>query len=86
MILILLCSVYLVDQAHYGRKDPSSEAKVKEIFKSSNIDLPQRFEEYEAKTYESLNKLIQQIDDHVPRGLKQEVFKTFLAKIYKRSK
>ncbi|KAG0143362.1 hypothetical protein CROQUDRAFT_66289 [Cronartium quercuum f. sp. fusiforme G11] len=73
-------------EAHYGRKDPVSENEVKQIFQADNINLTKRFEEYEAETYKKINDLIKEIDDSSPSGLKQEVFKTFLAKIYKRSK
>ncbi|KAH9823808.1 isoprenoid synthase domain-containing protein [Melampsora americana] len=71
---------------NYGRKNPESEKKVKEIFSAENINLPKRYSEYETETYERLNSLISEIDDSIKGGLKQDVFKTFLAKIHKRSK
>jgi farnesyl diphosphate synthase len=69
---------------NYGRKDPQSEAKVKEVFAQAPISIPERFEKYEQETYGELTSLIEGIDES--RGLKKEVFRSFLAKVYKRSK
>ncbi|EGG11672.1 uncharacterized protein MELLADRAFT_41913 [Melampsora larici-populina 98AG31] len=71
---------------HYGKKNPESEKKVKEIFSAENIDLSKRYQEYESESYQKLNGLISEIDDSIQGGLKQDVFKNFLAKIYQRSK
>jgi farnesyl diphosphate synthase len=73
----------VLDQ-HYGRKDASSEAKVKEVFSASNIDVAGRFKKYEQQSYEELTALISKIDES--KGLKQEVFTSFLQKVYKRTK
>ncbi|MBW0474903.1 hypothetical protein O181_014618 [Austropuccinia psidii MF-1] len=70
--------------AHYGQKNPESEAKVKDVFNSPEVDLKKRFEEYEDESYKSINALIEKIDES--QGLKKDVFKTFLGKIYKRIK
>ncbi|GAA5828829.1 hypothetical protein JCM3766R1_003833 [Sporobolomyces carnicolor] len=70
---------------NYGVKNSESEAKIKAVYKE--LDLARQFEEYEASSYEQLNKLINEIpaqgsDD----GLKREIFQSFLAKVYKRQK
>jgi farnesyl diphosphate synthase len=69
---------------NYGRKSPESEAKVKEVFAQAPISIPERFEKYEGETYTELSSLIEGIDES--RGLKKEVFTSFLEKVYKRSK
>lgn len=69
---------------NYGRKDAASEAKVKEVFKASNIDVEGRFKKYEAESYQNLMKLIDTVDES--KGLKREVFVSFLNKVYKRTK
>ena len=69
---------------NYGRKSSESEAKVKEVFAQQPIDIPGRFEKYEGETYKELTDLIEGIDES--RGLKKEVFTSFLEKVYKRSK
>lgn len=73
------------NQENYGVKNSESEAKIKAVYKE--LDLARQFEEYEASSYEQLNKLINEIpaqgsDD----GLKREIFQSFLAKVYKRQK
>nr|ODN86386.1 farnesyl diphosphate synthase [Cryptococcus depauperatus CBS 7841] len=70
---------------NYGRKDSACEARVKELFSQAPISIPQRFEKYEKDSYEKLNTLIGEVDEE-KTGLKKEVFKSFLAKVYKRSK
>ncbi|KAL7593880.1 farnesyl diphosphate synthase 2 [Lactuca sativa] len=65
---------------NYGRKDPGSVAKVKELYNSLNLQGV--FEEYENKTYE---KLVKSIETHPSKPV-QAVLKSFLAKIYKRQK
>ncbi|KAH9466825.1 hypothetical protein MJO28_000559 [Puccinia striiformis f. sp. tritici] len=71
-------------EAHYGRKDKLSEQKIKEVFESNEVNLSKRFTEYEQDSYTQLNQLIDQIDEDL--GLKKELFRAFLAKIYKRIK
>ncbi|KAH9451502.1 hypothetical protein Pst134EA_025456 [Puccinia striiformis f. sp. tritici] len=71
-------------EEHYGRKDKLSEQKIKEIFESNQVNLTKRFSDYEHDSYSKLNKLIDQIDENL--GLKKELFRAFLAKIYKRIK
>ena len=69
---------------NYGRKDSESESKVKAVFAQEPISIPERFEKYEQETYGELTQLIENIDES--RGLKKEVFRSFLEKVYKRSK
>ncbi|WWC93659.1 hypothetical protein V866_000494 [Kwoniella sp. B9012] len=70
---------------NYGQKDSEKEAKIKAIFSQEPISIPQRFEAYEKESYEKINGLIESVDEE-GTGLKKEVFKSFLAKVYKRSK
>jgi len=69
---------------NYGRKSSESEAKVKEVFAQAPISIPERFEKYEGETFTELTQLIEGIDES--KGLKREVFTSFLEKVYKRSK
>ena len=71
----------LLDTA-YGRKDAELEAKVKALYKE--LDLENKYKEYEEKTVGDIRKKIAAIDESA--GLKKDVFETFLSKIYKRSK
>jgi farnesyl diphosphate synthase len=71
-------------KAHYGRKDKTSESKIKEIFNSDEVNLKQRYEEHEEESFAKLNGLIEQIDESL--GLKKDLFRAFLAKIYRRTK
>ncbi|KDN34476.1 hypothetical protein RSAG8_12414, partial [Rhizoctonia solani AG-8 WAC10335] len=68
---------------HYGRKDAAAEARIKELY--TELELPRRYQEYEQAQYEKLNALIDVIPE-VEGGLKRDVFRSFLSKIYKRSK
>ncbi|KZT53665.1 terpenoid synthase [Calocera cornea HHB12733] len=68
---------------NYGRKDAACEAKVKEVFLA--VDIPGKYAVYEQESYEKINGLINAIDE-TPGGLKRDVFRAFLAKIYKRTK
>ncbi|OXG49290.1 farnesyl diphosphate synthase [Cryptococcus neoformans] len=70
---------------NYGRKDSNCEARVKELFSQAPISIPERFEKYEKESYEKIIALIEQVDEE-KTGLKKEVFRSFLAKVYKRSK
>ncbi|KAG8739158.1 Farnesyl pyrophosphate synthetase [Ceratobasidium sp. 414] len=67
---------------NYGRKDSATEAKVKELY--HELELPRRYNEYEQATYVKLNELIDAVPEET--GLKRDVFRSFLSKIYKRSK
>lgn len=69
---------------HYGKKDPQSEAKVKEIFNAKNIDVEGRFKAYEAESHRMLMGMIDAL--HEKEGLKKQVFIEFLNKVYKRTK
>ncbi|KAI9439016.1 farnesyl diphosphate synthase [Lactarius indigo] len=74
--------------ANYGRKDPSAEARVKEVFREVGVDA--EYVEYEAQTYERINALIDTVPEvQSPNGdavLRRTVFRAFLEKIYKRTK
>ncbi|KAM7499028.1 hypothetical protein LguiA_023442 [Lonicera macranthoides] len=65
---------------NYGKEDPTSVAKVKELYKT--LKLEDVFAEYESKSYK---KLINFIEAHPSKAV-QEVLKSFLGKIYKRQK
>ena len=67
----------------YGIKDSAAEARVKEIYRDLNIQ--GRFDEYEKESYAKLNALIEGVDEN-KTGLKKEVFRSFLEKVYKRTK
>jgi farnesyl diphosphate synthase len=68
--------------ANYGRKDDAAEAKVKEVF--HELDLQNVYQNYEESRVGEIKQMIAAVDES--EGLKKEVFETFLAKIYKRSK
>nr|ADK12004.1 farnesyl diphosphate synthase [Aralia elata] len=65
---------------NYGKDDPASVAKVKELYHT--LKLQDVFAEYESKSYDKLIKLI---EAH-PSQAVQAVLKSFLGKIYKRQK
>ncbi|GAA5957022.1 hypothetical protein JCM3765_005383 [Sporobolomyces pararoseus] len=70
---------------NYGVKNSESEAKIKAVYKE--LELARQFQEYEASSYEQLNKLINEIPEGGSEdGLKREIFQSFLAKVYKRQK
>ncbi|ORY84720.1 isoprenoid synthase domain-containing protein [Leucosporidium creatinivorum] len=69
---------------NYGQKDAKCEAAVKAVF--LELELPARFEQYEADSYKRINALIESIPEQGEEGLKREVFQSFLAKVYKRQK
>lgn len=68
---------------NYGRKDAEKEKKVKVVF--AEIGVGKVYEEYEERVVNELKQKIGEIVE-VDGGLKREVFESFLAKIYKRSK
>jgi farnesyl diphosphate synthase len=67
---------------NYGRKDAACEARVKVVF--NEIGLPDKFAKYESESYAKLNALIDGVDEG--EGVKREVFRSFLDKVYKRTK
>ena len=71
-------------QANYGQRNSASENLVKEVYKE--IGIAGLFEEYEARSYKEINALIETIPEAGGDGLKREVFESFLAKVYKRTK
>ncbi|XP_071725719.1 farnesyl diphosphate synthase 2-like [Rutidosis leptorrhynchoides] len=65
---------------NYGRKDPATVAKVKELYHTLNLQGV--FEDYENTSHE---KFIKSIEAHPSKAV-QAVLKSFLGKIYKRQK
>jgi len=74
--------------ANYGRKDSEAEERVKEVFREVGVD--GYYEQYEAEAYARINALIDAVPEvKSPCGgavLRRAVFRTFLEKIYKRTK
>lgn len=68
-----------VMEEHYGRPDPDSIAKVKDLYKE--LGLPATYRAYEDSTSSMIRIHIQQIS----RGLNHNVFFKFLDKIHRRS-
>ncbi|XP_064113250.1 farnesyl pyrophosphate synthase-like [Macrobrachium nipponense] len=68
-----------VMEEHYGRSDPDSIAKVKDLYKE--LGLPATYRAYEDSTSSMIRIHIQQIS----RGLNHNVFFKFLEKIHRRS-
>ncbi|KAF3395972.1 Farnesyl pyrophosphate synthase [Penicillium rolfsii] len=66
----------------YGRKDKEQELKVKKIF--DDLKLEKVYKEYEEKVVGELRAKIAAVDETT--GLTKEVFESFLAKIYQRTK
>lgn len=64
---------------HYGKDDDASVAKVKELYKT--LDLESVYKTYEEAVYKSINETIAKVE-HVPPA----VFTDLLGKIYKRDK
>jgi farnesyl diphosphate synthase len=67
---------------NYGQKDDAKEAKVKQLY--LELGLEKRYQEYEEKRVGELRTMMAAVDES--QGLKKEVFESFLAKIYRRSK
>ena len=67
---------------NYGRKDGEKEKKVKELYQELKLD--EVFRDFEEERVKEIRSKIAQTDES--QGLKKEVFESFLAKIYKRSK
>ncbi|KAF8203335.1 isoprenoid synthase domain-containing protein, partial [Pholiota molesta] len=66
---------------NYGRKDAEKEKKIKALFEE--LGIRGVYAEYEERVVGSLNQKIDEIVE-VEGGLKREVFRSFLSKIYKR--
>lgn len=69
-------------EENYGQKDDAKEAVIKKLY--DDMSLKAQYEEFEEKRAGEIRALIENVDES--EGLKKEVFKTFLNKIYKRSK
>jgi farnesyl diphosphate synthase len=74
--------------ANYGRKDTEAEERVKQVFREVGVD--GYYERYEAEAYARINALIDAVPEvKSPCGeavLRRAVFRTFLEKVYKRTK
>ncbi|KII90497.1 hypothetical protein PLICRDRAFT_136766 [Plicaturopsis crispa FD-325 SS-3] len=81
--------------ANYGQKSAENEAAVKKVFEE--LDIRGRYATYEEDAYKRVNGLIETIPEsgapgknagskEEPAVLKREVFRSFLDKIYKRTK
>ena len=81
-LLIVTPEQRKVLEENYGQKDSTKEAAVKKLY--DELKLEQLYQEFEEKRVAELRELISKVDE--TEGLKKEVFETFLAKIYKRSK
>lgn len=71
-------------KANYGQRNSTSEAAVKAVY--IELGLKADFEKYEEESYKKIIGLIESIPAAGGDGLKREVFKSFLDKVYKRSK
>ena len=69
--------------ANYGVKDAEKEKRVKGVFEE--VGVKEVYREYEERVVRELEGMIQGIVE-VPGGLRREVFRAFLGKIYGRSK
>lgn len=81
---LLICTPQqrkILDQ-NYGQKDDAKEAAVKQLY--NELNLKKRYQEYEEQIVSDLRKMIDAVTED--EGLKKEVFESYLAKIYKRSK
>lgn len=67
---------------NYGRKDAQAEQRCKQVFQQ--VGIPDKYAVYEADFYQKINAQIDAVDES--HGLKKEVLRSFLAKVYKRSK
>lgn len=69
-------------EANYGRKDKENEAQVKTVY--AELKLDEVYRDFEEKSVRDIREMIAKVDES--EGLKKEVFESFLAKIYQRSK
>ncbi|KAL4225699.1 hypothetical protein ACF0H5_016388 [Mactra antiquata] len=67
-------------KANYGSTDTEKVAKVKQLYK--DLDLEKSFKDFEEKSYQEINTLIENNSGHLPK----EMFKSLVQKIYKRNK
>jgi farnesyl diphosphate synthase len=67
---------------NYGKKNKDNEAKVKALYEE--LDLKTIYEKYEEEKVGHIKDLIEKVDES--KGVKKEVYNSFLAKIYKRQK
>ncbi|KYK61534.1 Farnesyl pyrophosphate synthetase [Drechmeria coniospora] len=67
---------------NYGQKDDAKEAIIKKLY--DDMDLKGCFEIFEEKRKKEIDTMIENVDES--DGLKKEVFKAFLDKIFKRTK
>jgi farnesyl diphosphate synthase len=67
---------------NYGRKDDDKEGRVKKLF--NELQLQKVFHDYEEKRIGEIRQMINAVDES--KGLKRDVFETFLRKIEKRTK
>lgn len=76
--------------ANYGKKDAEAEARVKALYEE--LGVRKLYAEYEENSYKRIVGLIETIPEENSAAkagevkLKREVFKSFLDKIYKRTK
>jgi len=69
-------------EENYGRKDATSEQKVKQVY--GELKLDEEYRQLEEEKVGMIKEMIAKIDES--EGLKKGVFDEFLRKIYKRSK
>ncbi|CCJ30912.1 unnamed protein product [Pneumocystis jirovecii] len=69
-------------EENYGKKNMDSEIIVKKLYEE--MGLREEFELYEKESVSYIKELISKVDES--RGLKKDIFITFLNKIYKRYK
>uniref|UniRef100_A0A8B9DNP9 Farnesyl pyrophosphate synthase n=1 Tax=Anser cygnoides TaxID=8845 RepID=A0A8B9DNP9_ANSCY len=67
-------------EENYGRKEPEKVAKVKELYET--LGMKAAFQEYEEKSYQRLQELINKHANRLPK----EIFLGLAQKIYKRQK
>lgn len=69
-------------EENYGRKDSEKEAKVKQLYKE--LDIAGLYKKYEKEAVTEIRQRIAQVDES--KGLKRDIFETFLQKIEGRDK
>jgi len=77
---------------NYGQKDAAKEARIKALYEE--VGIPAKYKAYEEDAYHRIIGMIEQIPEvevtptygDEPAVLQRQVFKTFLDKIYKRTK
>ncbi|KAA8492066.1 Farnesyl pyrophosphate synthase [Porphyridium purpureum] len=67
-------------EANYGRNDKECVARVKELYRK--LGIPDAFQAYEQKSYDSIRAMIAELEGVMPTG----AFDFLLQKVYKRSK